>query len=346
MKISFSNNKNSDATVKNNIKIPYGNAKRIFPQLKWWLVLIIIALPFVYFSGKIISEWLFVRSPGTIYLEKVVVNANEGGTIESIAGKRGDMIAPNSLLLTYKKIIPTGRLEQIALLEAEKNALVTGNIGGGTTVDKNYQQISAISNSVAYYEKLRNDTGALMAKGAATRAEYEQVNAKYNELKAALAAADVSPVAAPVLSNEVRKIQVDESIKSLTKFLDNNAQINTGIGGQINTILVNVGQTFSAGEPLAILAKTENVYVSVYVEPEDFKKISLGTGAKVKILGSNRTVTAVVVEQPISASTVPTGISNTIYPNSMRGINVFLKIDEKLNPEEIVDGLPVVVAWN
>ena len=36
MKISFSNNKNSDATVKNNIKIPYGNAKRIFPQLKWW----------------------------------------------------------------------------------------------------------------------------------------------------------------------------------------------------------------------------------------------------------------------------------------------------------------------
>ena len=120
MKISFSNNKNSDATVKNNIKIPYGNAKRIFPQLKWWLVLIVIALPFVYFSGKIISEWLFVRSPGTIYLEKVVVNANEGGTIESIAGKRGDMIAPNSLLLTYKKIIPTGRLEQIALLEARK----------------------------------------------------------------------------------------------------------------------------------------------------------------------------------------------------------------------------------
>lgn len=30
----------------------------------------------------------------------------------------------------------------------------------------------------------------------------------------------------------------------------------------------------------------------------------------------------------------------------MRGINVFLKIDEKLNSEEIVDGLPVVVAWN
>lgn len=184
-----------------------------------------------------------------------------------------------------------------------------------------------------------------MAKGAATRAEFEQVNAKYNELKAALAGADVEPVAAPVVTNEVRKMQVEDSIKSLTKLLDNNGNIITGIGGQINSILVNEGQTFSTGEPLVILTKTENVYVSVYVEPKDFKKISIGTEAKVKILGTNRTVNAVVVEQPISASTVPTGISNNIYPNAMRGINVFLKITENLTPEEIVDGLPVVVEW-
>ena len=191
MKISFSNNKNSDATVKNNVKIPYGDARRIFPQLKWWLVLIIIALPFVYFSGKIINEWLFVRSPGTIFLEKVIVNSSEPGTVEPIAGKRGDIIAPNGLVLSFKKVIPTGRIEQIALLEAEKNALSQGSVSTAISGGKNYQQIAAISSSVNYYEKLRNDTAALMEKGAATRAEFEQVNAKYNELKATLAGADV-----------------------------------------------------------------------------------------------------------------------------------------------------------
>lgn len=345
MKISFSNNKNSDATVKNNVKIPYGDARRIFPQLKWWLVLIIIALPFVYFSGKIINEWLFVRSPGTIFLEKVIVNSSEPGTVEHIAGKRGDIIAPNGLVLSFKKVIPTGRIEQIALLEAEKNALSQGSVSTAISGGKNYQQIAAISSSVNYYEKLRNDTAALMEKGAATRAEFEQVNAKYNELKATLAGADVAPITAPVVTNEVRKMQVEDSIKGLTKLLDNNGSITTTVGGQINSILVNEGQTFSAGEPLVILTKQENVYVSVYVEPNDFKKISVGTEAKVKILGTNRTVQAVVVEQPISASTVPVGISNNVYPNAMRGINVFLKITENLIPEEIVDGLPVVVEW-
>ena len=65
----------------------------------------------------------------------------------------------------------------------------------------------------------------------------------------------------------------------------------------------------------------------------------------VKILSSKRKVKAVVEKVPIQAELVPKGISESLYPTSMRGIQVILKINEPLHSDEFIDGLPVTVIW-
>lgn len=331
MKISFSSNKKNDATVENNVRIPYGAAKRAFPQIRWLIILIFVASPFFIFLGKIVVDWVFVTSPGTVWMEKRTINAIEAGTVEKAFYRRGDIAGADTVIFRVKRRMPENRREQLALLEAEREAASIGAIAG---------ERQLTSESVAYYQQLRDNTKWLLEQGAATRAEMDLAENKLWEVKAAVGFAYAAPAV-----NPVRVAQVEQSIKSLQKITEEFFEIKAGQGGKVSSILVSEGQSFAAGEPLAVVMNTEQAYIVTYVDPSNFKKINMGTVATVKMLGTGRKIKAVVEQSPGTAGSVPTGISEKIYPITMRGVQLFLKVTEPLQEEEAIDGLPVVVEW-
>lgn len=352
MRVTFSSNKKIDATVENNVKLPYAAAKRAFPQIRWLLVLIIVGSPFVMLLGKILLDWIFVTSPGTIWLEKTTINSIEAGTVEKVLYHRGDVANPDTVMFRVKRKIPENRIEQIALLEAERDAANNGIDSAPPIVGvKDISgELQLARQSVAYYEQERNNTKWLMDQGAATRAEMGIAENKLREAKASLTAL-ISASAVPVINNAapavnpMRVAQVEQSIKSLKKMTEEFFDIRSGPGGKVNSVFVSEGQSFSAGEPLAVVVNTEQVHITTYVDPKDFKMINIGTVATVKILGTGRKIKAVVEQPPVVADNVPSGISEKFYPVTMRGVQIFLKVLEPLQEEETIEGLPVVVEW-
>ncbi|MBP2651344.1 MAG: multidrug resistance efflux pump-like protein [Firmicutes bacterium] len=355
MKVSFSSNKRSDSTIENNVKVPYGAAKRVFPKVRWMIILLLIGSPFIILIGKILLDWAFVTSPGTIWLEKRTINSIEAGTVEKVFFQKGDMVGPDTVIFRVKRKIQENRREQIALLEAEREAAINGGASEGKVasaeVSGSSEQLELVKQSIAYYETMCNDTRRLMEQGAATRAEVDAAENKLRETKASLAAINAASAKALVNNqatptvNPMRISQIEQSIKALKSMTEEFFDIKTGQGGKVSSILVNDGQSFSAGEPLAIIVNTESAHIMTYVDPKDLKKTDIGTAAIVKLPGSNRKIKAVVEQPPVVADNVPNGISEKIYPTSMRRVQVFLKLLEPLQEEETIDGLPIVVEW-
>lgn len=354
MKISFSTNKKNDAAVENNVKLPYGAAKRAFPQIRWILILSIVVSPFIFILGKILLDWIFITSPGTIWMEKKTINSIETGTVEKVFYHKGDVISPDTVMFRVKHKTPENRKEQIAFLEAERDAAKKGIEKGGVspTVSArgSSEEIQLAYQNVAYYEKARSNTKWLMDQGAATRAEMDLAENKLREVKASLAAltsVSVVPAGSSESSavNPVRVAQIEQSIISLKRMTEEVIDIKSGRGGKVNLIFVSEGQNFFAGESLAVVVDTEQVHIATYVDPKDFKKIDIGTIATVKILGTGRKIKAVVEQSPVVADNVPSGISEKFSPVTMRGVQIFLKVMEPLQEQEMIDGLPVLVEW-
>lgn len=339
MKISFSQNKKTDATVENNVKLPYAAAKRAFPQIRWIIILLIVSSPFIMLLGKILLDWLFVTSPGTVWMEKKIINSIEAGTVDKVFYHAGDMVTVDTVMFRIARKIPENRIEQIAFLEAERDA---ANLEGGNSREFS-EEINLAQQNVNYYEKALNNTKWLMDRGAATRAEMDLAENRLREAKAALAGLTASSAKSAV--NPARIAQVEQSLKSLKKMTGGFAELKSGLAGKVHSISVSEGQSFSAGEPLAVIVNTQQVYIVTYVNPSDFNKIKTGTTATVKILGTGRKIKAVVEQQPVVADNVPNGISDKFYRVSMRGVQIFLKVIDPLQEEEIIDGLPVVVEW-
>lgn len=353
MKVSFSSAKKNDATIENNVKLPYAASKRAIPQIRWVIILIIVGSPFILFLGKMLLDWVFVTSPGTIWMEKKTINSIEAGTVERSFYQRGEMANPDTVMFHVTRKIPDNRLEQIAMLEAERDA---ANIGIGNKSASSApargssEELQLAQQSAAYYEQVRDNTKSLMDKGAATRAEMDIAENKLREARASLAALSSSAVGASVNStassvNSMRIAQVEQSINSLKRLTQDSFDVKTGQGGKVSSIFVSEGQSFSAGEPLAVILNTEQVHIVTYVDPNDFKKMNIGTIATVKIIGTSRKIKAVVEQPPVAADNVPNGISEKFYPVTMRGVQVFLKVIDPLQEEEIIEGLPVVVEW-
>lgn len=354
MRVSFSLNKKNDPATANNVKVPYGTSKRVFPRIRWIVILLFVASPFIMFLGKIALDWIFVTSPGTIWMEKKTINSIEPGTVEKVFYHRGDMVTPDTVILRVKRKIPESRMEQVALLEAERDAahlgLTVENAPAAVHTRDNSNGLQLAQQGVVYYEELRDNTKRLMGQGAATRAEMNEAENKLREAKASLAML-ASPAVTPTINsaapgvNPVRIAQVEQSINSLKKMTEEFFDIKVEQGGKVNSIFVSDGQSFSAGESLAILADTQQVHIVTYVEPNDYKKINIGTVATVKIIGTGRKIKAIVEQPPVIADNVPSGISEKLYPVTMRGVQIFLKVIDPLQEEEEIEGLPVVVQW-
>lgn len=330
MKISFSSKKTSEGGSENNIKVPYGAAKRVAPKLRWILILLLVATPFILFLGKICWDWFFITSPGMVWMEPITVNAVESGTIEKINFKRGDLVKNSDKIFEAKRKLPDSRLETIAMLEAERDA-------GNKLSNTPNQQLGVLWQNVAYYEQARNKIQSLVSKGAATKAELDLAENSLREARVLLSTAQ--------MLNPLRAEQVEQSIEKLKGITKETFEISPTKTARISSILVAEGQSFSAGEPLAVIVDPSKIHIVTYVDPHDFEKIEVGKVATIKIIGSGRKIKATVEQTPVLADDVPGGISEKLYPVTMRGIQVFLKPAEELREDESIEGLPVTVNW-
>ncbi len=63
MKVRFTSNKERNPTQDGGLKVIYAPSKRIAYRLRWYLILLVVASPFIWFSSKLIGTMVLVDTP-------------------------------------------------------------------------------------------------------------------------------------------------------------------------------------------------------------------------------------------------------------------------------------------
>ncbi len=337
MKISFVKKENPEN--KDGMKINYAPARRKVSKAVWWLILAVVFAPFLWLLLSLGAKWFFVSSSGAVAMDVYPVKALEAGVVTKVYVKPGENVNAGSPLLEIKRSIPEAAAAELKRVKAELEALE------GTAAAPRLKPPVYLNGLIEHLANEERVMKELMKKGAATRAEYnhakERLIAAQNDREAWRRSAAVPPDQ----SAEIRKIYLKRYAKMQEKKMSAPLTIYAPRAGRVESISVTAGYDTAGERELLRIADPEEPYIVAYVFPENYdERVRPGNTVKVHLPGSGRTIGATVAEPPLNAGSVPGGLSDTIL-SGRRGIVVFLKPDERLLPEESVNGMPVRVDW-
>ena len=342
MRVSFSQNQNNDPEVRSGVKIPYSPGKRKTSKLLWWSILAIVFTPLIVLLLNIFIDWIFVSSPGIISMDSFAITAPENGYVKEVYAKKGSDVDNGFVAMKLVREPSPELTDQIALMKAERDSL---NLALNTPAASPRNSTGLIEQNIEFYRKEAATVRRLMEQGAATRAE---LNLAESNLRSAMAERE-SILSAKADDSAERNIRsrldyYNRGIEYLEGLTGSSVDVVIKKAGRIQSIEAFPGQSVNAGDDLIWIADPRTAKVIVYVAPENFEKIKLGSEVKVVFPGNLRGVKAIVEEMPTTSQSTPGGLGSRMLV-SPRSVRVYLTLKESLPEERIVDGLPVKVEW-
>lgn len=342
MKVSFSSLQKGDPEIKGGVRIPYAPGKRKTSKLLWWSILVVVFLPFALLIWNIFSGWFFTSSPGAVTMEIYPVKAAEGGLVVRMMVEKGVELSAGAPVAQIKRITPPERLEQIALMKSERDALLSST--GPITPSSNVST-KLVDETIEYLKKESDTMRSLMNAGSATRAEVNQAEAQLRSAKADRQRIVESRVSVPLeTGTNARIAYFNKSIRYLEGLADTSFEVLVTRAGRVQSIEAYTGQNVNTEDDLIWLADPSTAMIVTYVEPKNLANIKPGAEVTVVIPGTSRHISAVVEEMPTVAQNIPSGLDSN-YLAGTRNIRVNLRIKEPLLDQELVEGLPVKVNW-
>ena len=110
MKINF-NRKPSEPNIEQNLKVPYAPAKRQLFQFRWYLILALVASPFVYVFWSALMGWFMVDAPGYVEIPTYQMFAPQPSVVDKIIVKENQVVAKGSPLIQLNRPDDVKRLE-------------------------------------------------------------------------------------------------------------------------------------------------------------------------------------------------------------------------------------------
>lgn len=342
MRVSFSETKNNDPEIKSGIKIPYAPGKRRISKLLWWLIMAVVFTPFIVLLWYVFVGWFFSSSPGVISMDSFAIAAPEKVYVADIFVSKGSDVAPGDAAAKLVRQPSPELLNQIALMKAERDSIKSGLM----SIPKNPQRsLNLIDQNIAFFKQEADMMRKLMEQGAATRAEVDTAESR---LRSAMAERNAALLVrnddTPERTMNLRIKYFDMSIKYLEELSGSSFEMFFRKAGRIQSISAFPGQTLNPGDEILRVANPESAVIVAYVEPENFKEISLGREVDVLLPGRSKAIKAVLEEMPTLSQNTPGGL-NTRISTSPRSVKVYLTPKEPLLKEELVDGLPVKIKW-
>lgn len=337
MKISFV--KKGNPENQDGMKINYAPAKRKVSKAVWWLLLAVVFAPFLWLLLSLGAKWLFVSSSGAVAMDVYPVKALEEGVVTKVYVKPGENVSAGSPLLELKRSVSEAAAAELKRVKAELEALE------GAAATPRLKPPVYMDGMVEHLAREERVMKELMENGAATRAEYNQAKERLLSAQNDREALRRSAAMPPDQSAGIRKLYLKRYAKMQEGQMNAPLTIYAPRAGRVESIFVTAGYDTAGERELLRIADPEKPYIVAYVFPENYdERVRPGSVVKVHLPGSGRTIRATVVEPPLNAGSVPGGLSDTIL-SGRRGIVVFLKPDERLLPEESVNGMPVRVDW-
>ncbi len=175
-----------------------------------------------------------------------------GGVVEQVAVAVGDVVAEKQLLATLQ----SDKLDISVDSAAEQQR----------TAQLDY---SKAQQSFQFYEDLLQDSAALLAAGALSQQQYDEV-----ELKRNIAQKELSQAAA---RSEQARLQAEYSADNV-----DDASLLSDIAGTVLEVNYKAGEIVAPGYPVVLLRSNRNA-IQVGVSADDIKKLAVGDLAEITL---------------------------------------------------------------
>lgn len=356
MKVTFQTQKQRDPDKENGVQVPYGPARKHLPRVRWWLILLVVFSPLLYFLSTLVRDISLIEVPGTITFPSQTYRSIAPGLVENVWVKANDVVAEYQPLV---QLLDASLDRQISQLEAEQNTLAVWNENRfsqqspNSFVDFQLEQARrSLNNQEAHLKSLTR----LLEAGAATRGEYLAAEQAMNDaLQRVMALHEQQQSQMLRWQNEYRQIaeqrqgyeqRLSDLNNRLSSLYDQRADLSirsTGAGQVLNVMVVK-GEAVGPGTPLLEVGNRDRAEIQVYIPVDDIGYAQLGQQGTVS-LTSNRSFRAEIVRLPQTAGRSPGEFSGP-FRDRATGI---LAIMAPLNPmpdQLAVNGIPVVVYFD
>ncbi len=350
MKINFDENKRRNPQREKEIKVSYAPAKRKTALFRWYLILLIVSSPLLYFFGKMFYMLLVVNAPGYVTLNKIPVNASVAGIVTKIAVKTGEMVEPGDPLI----ILDDLRLDQREqLLQAEFQALnipsSVVSLGNETALR---DRIDIAKKMVVYQKKRLQQFRYLFKQGAATRAELDEANYRYNQVRLTYEQAVMQlsewqdkikrEAATPSIHKNVRNAQIEAELTAIKK---QRAELSYYATGKFKVldVFVQEGEALSSGSNMLLLGDLKNTVITCYLSPRYIHYSKTGTRATLKF-SDGKKCQATVINEANLTHRLPGDLASPIGSRDVQLV-VQLVPDQPLPSRYLIDGLPVSIRF-
>jgi HlyD family secretion protein len=239
---------------------------------------------------------------GTIEATEVRVAPEVGGRLAAVLVREGDVVVPGQVVARIDPaLMEMKRDEALAaerLARAQMDLVAAGSrdediqraramfeeaSAAAWAAAQDWKRVKEVFDKGSVSAKQADDTKAMADRTAAARAAAEKTlerlvaGSREQEVRAAQAALDVA------LS---RLAQAEKAVRDAT--------VTAPLGGVVVLKSAEEGEMISAGSPVATIARTDEVWLSVYVPEDRLALLKLGQKAAVRVDGLDRDFTGTV----------------------------------------------------
>lgn len=336
MKIRFDSNKERDPAADSGLRVLYAPSKRVAFRLRWYLILLLVASPLMWFFGRLALGYVHVEAPGQLQMPVIELRALDAGVVAQIDVQPGQRVEAGQPLLRLDNPEWRGRIQQLQALEGSAQATPAT---APTATERNL-----LNAQIRLAQQRVEQLQALLAQGAATRGELLNAQAQLNAQQYDLLAFEQRErQQTQGGAGEVRQALRESSERQWLESRLQGLSFVAPASVRVADTLVSQGENVGPGTLLMRLEQTAEPLLLIYLDPRYVAYAAPGQELQVQMPGGTW-LAAHVLQAADSAGRLPSGLQKPFAANQM-GLLVPAEFDQPLPPLWRVQQLPVRVRF-
>lgn len=348
MKIRFDSSDRRRAGQDGGLKVRYGPARRVAFRLRWYLILLLVASPVIYFLYSLISDQVSTEVPAMIWYPQHQLLARVAGFVDSVEVEPWERVQRGDTVVVQRSPQLESRLQQIeGELEKLRERVVHSRREQQADLD---HRIGLLEDNLGDVRSHEARLARLIERGSASQGELMPVRAERARIEERLAELegerqrlpqadrveswpDTLQVRHDQLQSERAQVQQERTL--LVKEAD--------LDGVVTELLAEPGQFVTVGTPLLRYSGTRLRLVA-YIEPRHLER-RIVPGREVTLVLPDRTHVAGVVRDTVGAANLLPAELRTGIGDGQSAVPVIVEPDAMLPEVWRVDRLPLRVKF-
>ncbi|XOZ33170.1 HlyD family secretion protein [Halomonadaceae bacterium KBTZ08] len=329
MKVRFSSHKEQNPTHEGGLKVLYAPGKRAAFRLRWYLILLLVASPFLWFVGKLLMGVILVEAPGRITQPSMAIRALEPGRVAQIGVETDDQVEAGEVLVNLEN---PALSNQIAQLSSDPSS--------GVTTTQQRRQREALERQLNRADKRVRKLRSLVQEGAATQGELEAAQNERDSRQVDLAAFERS-----LAQSRAASELTERERRQLSALRHRQAQltIQAPEAGRVRSIEVVKGENVGSGSLMMRIERHGTPRIHVFLDPERVDLASIGQRLQLQFPDGSW-FSAKVTAMPDRIQRLPPDLRSPFGSNDM-GIVVRVSTDKAIPQRWQVNNVPLTARF-